>query len=240
MPETFATGPLAGGGQKLSLSQHSPRGQICRGRRLCPLSCGDRRDLPLTPNGSLTIADHPENTPGIESSAGAVLFEAGGLQYSIENRGGHVMHVETRRAASGEIVAQTAAEVQFTVGSGRQARGYLIERDGFMFQSPITRYVQRERWDLSPGFEKRNLHFERPVDANCLYCHANRVENVAGTLNRYERPIFQGYAIGCERCHGPGELHVQRPTIVDGRDVTIVNPGALGLRCVMRSASNVT
>ena len=168
-----------------------------------------------------------EIAPTVASSAGAVLFEAGGLQYSIENRDGHVMHVETRRATSGEIVAQSAAEVQFTVGSGRQATGYLIERDGFLFQSPITRYVQPERWDLSPGFEKRNLHFERPIDANCLYCHANRVENIAGTLNRYERPIFQGYAIGCERCHGPGELHVQRPTIVDGRDATIVNPGAL-------------
>ena len=50
---------------------------------------------------------------------------------------------------------------------------------------------------------------------------------MAGTLNRYERPIFHGYAIGCERCHGPGELHVTRPTMVDGRDVTIVNPAAL-------------
>ena len=62
---------------------------------------------------------------------------------------------------------------------------------------------------------------------SCLFCHGNRVENVAGTVNRYEPPIFRGYAIGCERCHGPGELHVQRPTMVDGRDVTIVNPGAL-------------
>ena len=68
----------------------------------------------------------------------------------------------------------------------------------------------------------------------------NRVENVAGTVNRYEPPIFRGYAIGCERCHGPGELHVRRPTMVDGRDVTIVNPVPSSPRCGMRSASNVT
>ena len=29
--------------------------------------------------------------------------------------------------------------------------------------------------------------------------------------NRYEDPIFLGHAIGCERCHGPGELHAQAP-----------------------------
>ena len=43
-------------------------------------------------------------------------------------------------------------------------------------------------------------------------------------MNRYEPPIFRGHAIGCERCHGPGELHSRRQDLVDGRDLTIVNP----------------
>src|SRR5207302_405536 len=35
------------------------------------------------------------------------------------------------------------------------------------------------------------------------------------------RPVFDGFAIGCQRCHGPGELHVaSRGTEKD----TIVNP----------------
>ena len=50
---------------------------------------------------------------------------------------------------------------------------------------------------------------------------------MAGTLNRYEPPIFQGHAIGCERCHGPGELHVERGGVSAGPDLTIVNPGRL-------------
>lgn len=169
----------------------------------------------------------PATAAKAEGPAGAAVFEAGGLQYSVENRDGHIIHLETRRGASGGIVAQGTAEVQFTLGSGRQAQAYLVEHDGFLFQSPITRYVRAGRWDLSPGYEKKNLHFERPVLANCLFCHVNRVENVTGTVNRYEPPIFRGHAIGCERCHGPGELHVQRPTMVDGRDLTIVNPRTL-------------
>ena len=48
-----------------------------------------------------------------------------------------------------------------------------------------------------------------------------------GTINRYQQPIFRGYAVGCERCHGPGELHVRRPAEVNGQDMTIVNPDSL-------------
>ena len=93
-----------------------------------------------------------------------------------------------------------------------------------MFESPLTWYTRKERWDLSPGFQAFNHHFDRPIQPNCLFCHSNRVEPIAGPINRYRPPIFRGHAIGCERCHGPGELHVARPTTVDGRDLTIVNP----------------
>ena len=41
---------------------------------------------------------------------------------------------------------------------------------------------------------------------------------------RYKQPVFRSHAIGCERCHGPGELHTIRQELVDGRDPTIVNP----------------
>ena len=117
---------------------------------------------------------------------------------------------------------------------------YLIERDGFLFQSPITRYVRSERWDLSPGYEKKNLHFERPVLAGCLYCHGNRVENVAGTVNRYEQPIFRGYAIGCERCHGPGNFESSGPRWSMAATSRLSTPAPSSPRCVTRSASNVT
>ena len=138
-----------------------------------------------------------------------------------------MIHQETRRDASGRVIAQIEAEVQYVIGSGRQAFSYLIERDGFLFESPITWYAKDERWGLSPGYETRTSRFDRPILSECLFCHANRVERVTSAINRYRTPIFQGHAIGCERCHGPGELHVRRPTVVDGRDVTIVNPADL-------------
>jgi Flp pilus assembly protein TadD len=155
------------------------------------------------------------------------LFEAKGFQYAIEHRDGRVIHQEMRCDASGRVIAQNEAEVQFVLGSGRLGLSFLVERNGFLFQSPISWYSQKRRWELSPGYEKQNPHFERGVVPGCLSCHANRVKPVAGTINRYQQPIFQGHAIGCERCHGPGELHVSRPEMVAGRDLSIVNPAHL-------------
>jgi predicted CXXCH cytochrome family protein len=157
-------------------------------------------------------------------------FTAGSLTYRIDQRAGGTRHVETAIDRAGRPVAETAADVSYVVGSGRNGRAYLVDRDGFLFASPITWYPSKGVWDLSPGYEKVNPHFGRAITPDCLFCHANNADHVRDTLNRYRPPIFRGESIGCERCHGPGELHVQRrerPEPVDGPDDTIVNPGKL-------------
>jgi tetratricopeptide (TPR) repeat protein len=161
---------------------------------------------------------------GDEKSNRTSTFESGSSVYTVERQNGHVVHREDRRDQEGRIVAQVEGEVKYALGSGTRGISYLIERDGRLFQSPISWYSQKNRWDISPGYDQSDAHFDRPVVPGCLFCHANRVEPVAHTLNRYELPISHGEAIGCERCHGPGELHARRPEVVDGRDLTIVNP----------------
>jgi hypothetical protein len=155
-------------------------------------------------------------TPGLDEQKSRVEFTAGGLEYAIERRDGRIFHSETRKDARGQIIVSKEAEVTYEVGSGRRGRSYLIEQDGFMVQSPISWYSQEQRWDLSPDSLARNNHFERPIDPSCLFCHSNRFEPVAGTINRYVPPTFRGLAVGCERCHGPGELHVRNPGLVGG------------------------
>jgi Tetratricopeptide repeat/Doubled CXXCH motif (Paired_CXXCH_1) len=180
------------------------------------------------PMGRSVAPIAPTSAIGGESeTAGRPLFEAQGFEYAVENRDGHVIHKETRRDATGRLTAQNEGEVRFKVGSGRLGIAYLIDRDGFLFQSPIAWYARERRWDLPPGYQKSNTHFDRPIMSTCLFCHANRTLPVEGTANRYQPPIFQGHAIGCERCHGPGELHATNPKMVDGRDLTIVNPARL-------------
>jgi hypothetical protein len=165
------------------------------------------------------------------------VFMADGFRYEVLRKGDKLIHRETRRDSRGEVIASREAEVQYAMGSGSHGRSYLLELDGQLFQSPISWHSQRARWDLSPGYERRNVHFERSIDTDCLFCHSNRVEAVPNTLNRYEKPIFRGHAIGCERCHGPGEIHVREREAGEGEgslDTSIVNPGKL--RPVLRDA----
>jgi Flp pilus assembly protein TadD len=157
-------------------------------------------------------------------------FESGGYQFLIERRGDRVLHSERRRDAQGQVLTELSIEVDFALGSGTRGRSYLINHEGYLYQSFLSWYAQKKSWDLSPGFST-DRHAERPIVPACLFCHSNQVEPVPHTVNRYRQPIFgQGYAIGCERCHGPGELHAQlreRGEPVDDLDSTIVNPRRL-------------
>jgi len=157
-------------------------------------------------------------------------FVGGGLHYGVSRRDKHVRHREWAADPDGKVLAEAEAEVHFVVGSGKAARSYLVNHDGYLFESPVTWFPQAGRWDLSPGYENTNLHFSRPVTPGCLFCHSNFADHVPDTVNRYRPPVFRGFAVGCERCHGPGELHVRRHTegkLPPGPDDTIVNPARL-------------
>ena len=156
-------------------------------------------------------------------------FDALGTQFLVVRQGSGVVHRETGRDGQGKVVYQSDTQVDYVLGSGLHGYSFLSDRNGYLFESPVSWYSQKQIWDKSPsaGTAWRS---GRPVPATCLYCHANRARHVEGSVNHYEQPIFDGFAIGCERCHGPGQLHVEvahhppAPSI----DPTIVNPKHLG------------
>jgi hypothetical protein len=113
--------------------------------------------------------------------------------------------------------------VDYVVGSGNHASGYLIDIGGHLFQSPVAFYASRKSYDLAPGYENvPDPDFTRPVSEECVLCHSGTARHVSGTLNQYRSPIFPAEAITCERCHGPAERH-----LADPRAGTIVNPAKL-------------
>ncbi|MBI3406999.1 MAG: hypothetical protein HY040_01400 [Planctomycetes bacterium] len=166
--------------------------------------------------------------PRVETDA--AIFQTQGLQYEVKRTTDGMTHAERKLDREGKRVWELERPVAFVFGSGTRGRSYLVQDDGALFQSPISWFSQKETWDLSPGFEKGNRHFQRPIGTDCLHCHVNRFDHVAGTINKYEGAVFQGHAIGCQRCHGPGELHVSeqeasRKSRTGG--LTIVNPAKL-------------
>ncbi|MCI0682078.1 MAG: hypothetical protein L0Y71_08240 [Gemmataceae bacterium] len=170
--------------------------------------------------------------PKIEDFSRPPAFQAQGFHYDIRFENGKLLHREKKLDAGGKTLFEHEEEVHFVLGSGTRGRSYLIHRGGGLFQSPISWYTQKRLWDLAPTYRDNHAHFERPIPNDCLFCHANRVVAVRHTLNQYENPIFQGHAIGCERCHGPGALHVdrqERGERYEGPDQTIVQPARLSL-----------
>lgn len=125
-------------------------------------------------------------------------------------------------------------EIKYIVGSGVHFTMYLCEIDGFLVESPLTWYVAKPEWAMSPGYDSpHHLGFQREATAGCLFCHAGRATAID---NSYHRIRVDELAIGCERCHGPGSLHIARHngTSADGTDEdgtgfdrTIVNPARL-------------
>jgi hypothetical protein len=170
----------------------------------------------------ITVQDHLEYFDANAHNP----FEANGFRFRAERAENRLFHHETRLAKQDEDPISFTAEVHYAIGSGTRARSYLINRENRLFQSALTWYSQRGVWDLSPGFSA-NPHSDRPITAECLFCHANQVEPMTDTVNQYRSPLFRGEAIGCERCHGPGQLHValrEKDPKVDAVDESIVNP----------------
>lgn len=136
------------------------------------------------------------------------------------------------RLRDGDTVHKLVKKINYIVGSGQHTNSHMVEVNGRVFQAPFTWYAQEGRLDLPPGFEDgQNSRFSRPIGLECMSCHnAMPVGFVAGSENKFSH-LPEG--IDCERCHGPGELHVQRiqrGVLVDTSqeiDPSIVNPKRL-------------
>ncbi len=76
-------------------------------------------------------------------------FEASGLRYAVERRGEQVWHREYLPREKTLPAVEIAAEVAFTVGSGRQGQSFLVNRAGRYFQSPISWYSGEKAWKLA-------------------------------------------------------------------------------------------
>jgi hypothetical protein len=141
--------------------------------------------------------------------------------------GGFVHHVSASDSA-GQALPEYSIRAELAIGSGTRGRSYLAVQSGAVWQTPISWFTSSNRWDLSPGFDLGNGG-RRAITAECLFCHVDRVEPIRGSVNRYREPLLPTQpSIGCERCHGPGELHVaerrlDRPA-GGAVDSSIVNP----------------
>ena len=138
---------------------------------------------------------------------------------------------EYKTEEGGDTTHSLNKKINYIIGSGHHTNSHVFENNGYLYQAPFTYYTQDSILDFPPGFENnKNSRFSRKMGLECVACHSAYPDFVLGSENKYEKiPL----GIDCERCHGPGQLHVeniQNNHIIDTSkniDYSIVNPSHL-------------
>lgn len=159
--------------------------------------------LRTTHSRSLGEVDVSQEPPDAE-----FRHELSGRSYRIYRDAATLRLREFIQDSEGREVVLADHAAWLALGSSNHSRMYLVKVDDFLIESPMTWYPRRKSWGMSAGYEKdpHQPGFRRAIDAGCLSCHAGRAEAI-GTAG--ERLKVRENAIGCENCHGPGELHVK-------------------------------
>lgn len=146
---------------------------------------------------------------------------------------GHLVQTLARADTKGKTIAELTYKPELVIGSGTMGRSYIESRGGEAWQTPVSWFTTIHQWDVSPAATAYN-DLSMPTNARCLGCHIQNVPMVAFSQHRLSGPLNAAQVnIGCERCHGPGHLHVHErtsgATIADGIDTSIVNPRHLSV-----------
>ncbi len=144
---------------------------------------------------------------------------------------GSDLYIKEFKLLGKDTVHSRDEKIKYIIGSGHHTNSHIIESNGYLYQAPLTFYTQKQQWDLPPGFENgANSRFSRIIGNECMSCHNSLPDYVPGSENQFTKVPL---GIGCERCHGPGSLHVsdkQKGILVDTKketDYSIVNPRKL-------------
>ena len=143
------------------------------------------------------------------------------------------LYIHEFRIQKNETLYSRKEQVNFIIGSGQHTNSHLQINNGYLNQMPMTYYTQKKKWDLPPGFENGiNTRFTRKIGLECISCHNAYPNLIIGSENKYQS---MPSGIDCERCHGPGSIHVkqrQNGSKVDTSkyiDYSIVNPAKLSI-----------
>jgi predicted CXXCH cytochrome family protein len=124
-------------------------------------------------------------------------------------------------ATPNPLVTFRKEDVAFTYGSKWKQRYFTKVGDDY-FVFPAQWDVRAKRWRryyVEPGTDWWAAHYpadqmQRPTGPLCDGCHSVNYDLRTKTVTEWN--------VGCEKCHGPGSLHVQFPVAA-----TIVNPAKL-------------
>src|SRR5579863_341891 len=124
-------------------------------------------------------------------------------------------------------------ELLYYIGSGRRGASYLFAVDGFLFESPVNWFADRQVWDMAPAYgNAHQIPMNLPAYTSCLRCHFTGVQPpVKGTENRYPAVPFSSAGVSCEACHGPGAAHAKGGAIVNPAKLDAARRDSVCMQC---------
>ncbi|MGH7134704.1 MAG: cytochrome c3 family protein [Pirellulales bacterium] len=152
-----------------------------------------------------------------------------GRIYRVVKQEDGIYHHEILRDQQGATIYDEFAKIAYFIGSGARGKSYAIDRGGLLFQSPISWFSSDQKWDMSPGYGHRHVRFGRRILERCVDCHAGRPTMDPEREDYFPEPVLLEAAIGCERCHGPGQPHIEFHASGEDKeaDDPIINPAKL-------------
>jgi predicted CXXCH cytochrome family protein len=179
----------------------------------------------------------PQNLVEDFKSGKPFYHEASDSYFAMTERGAKYYQRRWQRGFDGKETNVEEKQIDFVLGSGNHARTYLhLTSRNTLQQLPLGWYAENGGyWAMNPGYDRADYQGStRVIHYECMFCH-NAYPQIpdghqdAGAEAQYRQPIPEG--IDCQRCHGPGQRHVD----VAGRPgakpeeirAAIVNPARL-------------
>jgi predicted CXXCH cytochrome family protein len=126
--------------------------------------------------------------------------------------------------------------VDYVMGSGNHSRTLLhLTEKNTLQELPLGWYSEKGGfWGMNPGYDRADYSGSvRPIYYECMFCHNGYPKIPEGAQRdtaqaTYRLPLPEG--IDCQRCHGPGQDHVDKASHGASPQVVraaIVNPARL-------------
>lgn len=164
------------------------------------------------------------------SGSSSLYHAASGRQYTMLERDGKLYQRRHEIGFDGKETNAVEFEANYVVGSGNHARTFLHKHpDGRLLEMPVSWYAERGGfWAMSPGYDRpAHRDFRRLINEDCMSCHNGYPRGAVvddGSGPKFPEPLPEG--IDCQRCHGPGQAHVdaiKTGDVAEGRRA-IANP----------------
>ncbi|MES1261409.1 MAG: tetratricopeptide repeat protein [Acidobacteriota bacterium] len=157
----------------------------------------------------------PENVTGEFTKNTTYFHHPSASYFTMLERGGKYFQRRYQLDTSGKQINVMEKQVDYILGSGNHARTYL-HRTGAdtLIELPLGWYAEKGGYQaMNPGYDRPDHDgFRRPITYDCMFCHNAYPQIPAGHEQPFAEPVYAGplpEGIDCQRCHGPGNRHVQ-------------------------------